>query len=328
MQGETDLDRARRMLYRRADLLDRGVAEAALRRAGVEGAWHRLCPGVYVDRRLYAPLRPAERHLLSVVAAVDQARGAIGVVSHLSAAVLHGLPLYRFDAERVAVTVAATAHPPSGPRVRRHTDALHDGDVVEISGIRCTSMDRTIIDVARTEPLEAALSCADAALRREVMTGRRFDSAAQDEWRERMRIRTARAAGSRGIRNARRIVEFADGRAELPGESVSRLQLHRLGFRDLDLQVPVEGPHRSMYYVDLALREVKTFWEFDGEVKYRDAAMRKGGSVEDVLLQEKRREDWIRGSTQWRLCRGGFSDIATPETLARRLAAFGVRSPR
>lgn len=58
------------------------------------------------------------------------------------------------------------------------------------------------------------------------------------------------------------------------------------------------------------------FWEFDGEGKYRDRALRAGKSLEDVLLAEKRREDAIRGVTQWRLCRGGFRDIATPETLA------------
>lgn len=109
---------------------------------------------------------------------------------------------------------------------------------------------------------------------------------------------------------------------------MSRLQLHRLGFRDLDLQVAVAGPRGSDYFVDIGLRQVRTFWEFDGEVKYRDVAMRQGRSIEDVVLDEKRREDWIRGVTQWRLCRGGFADIATPETLAARLSAFGVHPPR
>lgn len=122
--------------------------------------------------------------------------------------------------------------------------------------------------------------------------------------------------------------EFADGRAESPGESVSRLQLHRLGFREIDLQVAVEGPRGVDYQVDIGLRDVKTFWEFDGEVKYRDESLRRGRAIEDVLLDEKRREDWIRGRTQWRLCRGGFADIATPEILAARLSAFGVRPPR
>lgn len=106
------------------------------------------------------------------------------------------------------------------------------------------------------------------------------------------------------------------------------MQLHRLGFRDLDLQVAVKGPHGFDYFVDIGLRDVRTFWEFDGEVKYRDSAMRRGRSVEDVVLDEKRREDWIRGVTQWRLCRGGFADIVSPEALGARLAAFGVRSPR
>ena len=165
-------------------------------------------------------------------------------------------------------------------------------------------------------------------LRRPAVERRRLRAAVQDAWRQRLRERVARARGQRGVRDASWVVEFADGRAELPGESVSRLQLYRLGFRDLDLQVAVAGPRGSDYFVDIGLRQVRAFWEFDGEVKYRDVAMRQGRSIEDVVLEEKRREDWIRGVTQWRLCRGGFADIATPETLAARLSAFGVHPPR
>ncbi|MBD8219452.1 hypothetical protein IFU40_12495 [Microbacterium sp. CFBP 13617] len=238
---------------------------------------------MYIARDEWAAARPADRHRFAILAAVRRARDAGGVVSHLSAAVLHGLPLYRFRGGPVHAMVPRSAHPPSGRALRRHTGALDPQDVVVVDGIRCTSLGRE---------------------------------------------RVVSARGRRGVREAAWVIEFADGRAELPGESVSRLQLHRLGFRDIDLQVAVEGPRGSAYFVDIALRDVRTFWEFDGEVKYRDPSLRRGRSVEDVVLDEKRREDWIRGVTQWRLCRGGFADIASPEALAARLAAFGVRPPR
>ncbi|MDR6691747.1 hypothetical protein J2X55_002670 [Microbacterium sp. 1154] len=281
-----------------------------------------------MDRAAYLELPPADRHRAAVDAAVKNARGGSAVVSHLSAAVVHGLPQYRFGERPVEVTLVGPAGGTSRAGLRRHLDALPEGDVVEAGGIVCTSLDRTVFDVARTAPWEMALTCADAALRREAASARRFDAEAQERWRERMRERVDRARGRRGIRRARQVIEFADGRAELPGESVSRLQLHRIGFREIDLQVPVAGPRGSDYLVDIALGEVRSFWEFDGEVKYRDATMRGGRTIEAVVLDEKRREDWIRGVTQWRLCRGGFADIRTPETLAARLAAFGVRPPR
>lgn len=328
MHDLTDIQRTRRMLFTRAELLDRDVTQGELHAAGVAGRWMRIQPGVYVDRVEFDAMRPAHRHRVAVVAAVQRSRGRVGVVSHLSAAVLHGLPQYRFRPRPVSVTIPDATHPPSRAGLRRHADELEETDVVEIDGIRCTSLERTIFDVARTKSLETSVPCADAALRRVVVDGRVFDADLQAEWRERFARRAARAAGRRGVRRARWIGEFADGRAELPGESVSRLQLHRLGFRDFDLQVPVEGPRGFDYHVDVGLKEVRTFWEFDGEEKYRNEAMRRGRSLEDVLLEEKRREDWIRGRTRWHLVRGGFADIATPETLAARLSAFGVQPPR
>ena len=328
MQAESPIEHARRSLFSRSDLRERGVSESELRKAGAGGAWSRIEPGVYIARDEWAAARPVDRHRFAILAAVRRARDAGGVVSHLSAAVLHGLPLYRFRGGPVHAMVPRSAHPPSGRALRRHTGALDPQDVVVVDGIRCTSLGRTVFDIACTEPREVALSCADGALRRVAVRGRRFDSDAQTLWRDAMRERVVSARGRRGVRDAAWVIEFADGRAELPGESVSRLQLHRLGFRDIDLQVAVEGPRGSAYFVDIALRDVRTFWEFDGEVKYRDPSLRRGRSVEDVVLDEKRREDWIRGVTQWRLCRGGFADIASPEALAARLAAFGVRPPR
>ncbi|SDC56220.1 type IV toxin-antitoxin system AbiEi family antitoxin domain-containing protein [Microbacterium enclense] len=328
MLAESAVARARRSLFSRAELRERGVTEADLRKASAGGEWHRIQPGVYVAREEWETARPTDRHRFAILAAENRAREAGGVISHLSAAVLHGLPLYRFSDGPVHTTVPRASHPPSGRAVRRHTGALGAADVVIVDGLLCTSLERTVFDIACTQPREAALSCADAALRRAAVTDRRFDPDAQALWREAMLDRIARAKGRRGVRDAAWIVAFSDGRAELPGESVSRLQLHRLGFRDLDLQVPVKGPHGFDYFVDIGLRDVRTFWEFDGEVKYRDSAMRRGRSVDDVVLDEKRREDWIRGVTQWRLCRGGFADIVSPEALDARLAAFGVRSPR
>ncbi|WZH35289.1 MAG: hypothetical protein PIR02_10910 [Microbacterium enclense] len=328
MQAESAVVRARRSLFSRVELRERGVSDAELRKAGAGGAWHRIQPGVYIAREEWQASRPIDRHLYGVLAANDRARDVGGVFSHLSAAVLHGLPLYRFRDGPVHATVPRASRPPSGRTIRRHTGALDTADIVTVDGLRCTSLERTVFDIASTQSREVALSCADAALRRVAVSGRRFDLDAQALWRDAMRERVERARGRRGVRDADWIVGFADARAELPGESVSRLQLHRLGFRDLDLQVAVAGPRGFDYFVDIALPDVRTFWEFDGEVKYRDASMRQGRSVEDVLLDEKRREDWIRGVTQWRLCRGGFVDIASPDALAARLAAFGVRPPR
>jgi hypothetical protein len=56
--------------------------------------------------------------------------------------------------------------------------------------------------------------------------------------------------------------------------------------------------------------------------------MRAGKSLEQVLLAEKQREDWIRGLTQYRFVRWGAEHSATPARLAARLKSFGIVPPR
>lgn len=155
--------------------------------------------------------------------------------------------------------------------------------------------------------------------------GHEVDHDEVDAWRA--EVDRLCVAGLRGVRRARWIGAFADGRAQLPGESVSRLQLHRLGFRDIDLQVPLVGSDGARYFADFGFPRSQAFGEFDGEEKYRDAELRTTSTAADAVMAEKHREDEIRGVTGWRVVRWGSSHIRTPEDLGRRLAAFGIRPP-
>lgn len=151
--------------------------------------------------------------------------------------------------------------------------------------------------------------------------------AAEDvDWHARMG-RRAESISVRGIRKARDLIAFADGRAQLPGESVSRLHLRELGFRDVMLQTHVVGPEGEDYWLDFGFRRSRVFGEFDGAIKYLDPVMRRGRALDEILLAEKRREDTIRGVTGWRTARWGWDDVRTPDALAARLAAFGIRPP-
>lgn len=65
--------------------------------------------------------------------------------------------------------------------------------------------------------------------------------------------------------------------------------------------------------------------EFDGAAKYRDPRLRRGRAPEQVLADEKQREDWIRCSTRKPFARWGMSHLVSATTLGHRLAAFGIR---
>ena len=88
--------------------------------------------------------------------------------------------------------------------------------------------------------------------------------------------------------------------------------------------MPVESPYGWDWYVDFGLDDINAFGEFDGEGKYTDPALRGERDIEDAVLDEKQREDWIRGRTGRGMMRWGNTHIATLRRFATRLAAFHV----
>jgi hypothetical protein len=125
---------------------------------------------------------------------------------------------------------------------------------------------------------------------------------------------------------ARFIARFADPRAELPGESISRLYLHRLGFPPPGLQTRVPGPGGRTYEIDFDLGAA--WGEFDGANKYTDPRFLRGRTPERALADEKEREDWIRGTTRRPLIRWQFRHLDSLSAFGAHLAAFGLHAPR
>jgi hypothetical protein len=271
----------------------------------------------------WAALWPESRHRAEVLATALSATTTAPVFSHVSAAVLWDLPLWRVTPSRVHVVADRRHHRHSVPGIMRHEGSLPDDDVAVIDGIRCTSLSRTVYDVIRMLGPEAALSVADAALARVGGEPWAFDATVADAWRESLEVRL-RVPGARGVVAARSIAELMDGRAQLPLESVTRYRLHQLGFARSTLQTPVSRPDDGFYWLDIAVDEARTFIECDGKEKYLDPAVRGRRSVERVLLDEKAREDWVRGTTGWRIVRVESADVRTLESAAARFRSFGL----
>lgn len=314
-------------VFTRRDALARGASDTTLRRQRDRGALDRVRPGVYADASAWQALTSEARAGWAAAAAQAASRGAPLVFSHLSAAALWGLPLFRIRSARVHVTIDGPAR--STPQVFRHRLPLSPEDVewLEPGRVGVTTLARTVADTVATVPLEAAVSLADAALRTAATDGARaVDLERAEKLRADVAERLLRRTGRRGIRAARFITEFADARAQLPGESVSRLLLRQLGFADPRLQVPVRGPHGGVYLVDFDLGSV--WGEFDGAVKYTDPQFLSGRTPARALADEKEREDWIRGVTGKRIVRWQMSQLATASTLRRHLASCGVHPVR
>jgi hypothetical protein len=117
-----------------------GVSEKALRHRVDRGDLVRLANGVYRLRHHPPTWRSA------LWAAIVELDPAAAVVSHRSAARLHGLWAYR-ETEVVEVTILR-AHDHHGRLARVHTTSLLDLDhFVELEGFPVTSLARTIFDL-------------------------------------------------------------------------------------------------------------------------------------------------------------------------------------
>ena len=314
------------MLRSRNDLLATGTTERQLSDALRSGALKRLHRGSYVTRADWDDLWGEGRQLLRVIAVdraahASQSRVYVGV----SAAVLWELPLYRHSADAVHTLIRGTRHTRTVSGVVRHDLDVREDDIVVRHGLLCTSLTRTVFDLARSGSCELAVAAADAALGRVAVDRHRQDPDAAATWREDLAV--LERPGLRGIRQARWVADFADGRAQLPGESVSRLQLFRLGYRTPELQVPVIGAEGDEYFLDFGFRGARKFGEFDGEAKYLESGLRRVETVSDAVVLEKRREDDIRGVTGWGFARWGSEHVRTPDVLGARLSAFGIHPP-
>jgi len=279
-----------------ADLRAAGYDKNAVRRMVRAGMLTRLCRGAYTDRE---PDDAPARHRLLVRAALgEMADGA--VASHVSAAVLHGLPTWGLRLDRAHITLARRSGGRRDDRLYVHTAPLDPDDVVVIDGVPVTSAAPAVVDIARTAAFEPAVAVTDAALRlgERRATQRPGERPTPDRLLEPgvtgadLDAALRRATGWPGVPDARRVVAFADARSESVGESRSRVAIALAELPPPQLQWP-ERLGGSTAYTDFAWPKQRTVGEFDGKIKY-GRLLRPGQSPGDVVYAEKLREDAIR----------------------------------
>jgi hypothetical protein len=213
-------------LVLRRDALDEGFSDGEIGRLTRRLEWIRLRRGAHLDGA--APDGAAARHRLLVSAALGGIRRP-AVVSHQSAAVLLGLPLWWVRLDQLHLTRRPPSWNDAGRTLVVHVGHLDDDEVVDVRGVLVTSPARTAVDLAGSLSSERAVVVLDAALH-----GGHCNAATLAE-------ALGRCRGRPGVRSASRAVSFADGRSESVGESRSRVVLHRLGLSPSDLQFPVHG---------------------------------------------------------------------------------------
>jgi hypothetical protein len=282
----TPLDRACALMAAQGGVITRAQARAAgLRGAQIQtllrrGTWDAPARGVYAPALDGDDVGAA--HAVAVAARARRFEGRHAACG-LSAALVLGVPILGRPP-----TVPQLVRAPRGPNDTAGAPGLHvarldNDDVVECRGVLVTSPARTAVDVARTRPFRDAVVVADAVLQAGVPRTEL----------ERVLDRCSRWPG---VVAARRVVAFADERAESPLES-----LDRVAFAEGDLprpltQVNIYAPNGLwLARSDFAFEAQRTVVEPDGLAKYRIPDGRPVPTwVDDALVKEKERETGIR----------------------------------
>lgn len=305
-------------LIRIADLLRMGANDRRVRQNAVDRKVVRLVRGTFVPAEVWSTLTHDQRYLLRI-RAVAETLGDGAVLSHYSAAAVWGYPIIGLWPELVHVIVGAKSGCRSSSRVVRHVVDVDYTELRVVDGLTVTSPLRTLCDLARMTSFESAVAAFDQELRAGP------PAVPQRRPLERWQImeRLAPEAGGRGVRNASAAASFADASSGSAGESFSRVQIHRLRMPQPELQVPIVDHLGREWHTDFGWEGA--FGEFDGRFKYSRNRFTKGRPPEEIVWEEKRREDAIRAASGRGMVRWVWDDARNLIRFERILRGSGIR---
>lgn len=233
--GVFSLDQAREL----------GMSIDQAKRRVRSGRWRRVHPAVYAVEGSVDSVAQRRR-----AAALWFGRGC--VFSHRTAAALWGLP--GFSEDDGPITIASTRHldAPEGVRIFR-VEALLARELGTVSFQRVTSVERTLLDLAATEPQSAVEAALDDALRRKLTTVDKLTHFVE------------RTGGTRGIRLLRRLTARRGGEgvteSELEARVLDLLRDAGMPMPELQKKVQVKG---RRYRLDFRFAGTPVVLEADG----------------------------------------------------------------
>ncbi|MDO8308345.1 MAG: DUF559 domain-containing protein [Actinomycetota bacterium] len=229
------------------------------------------------SRGVRFPVDPADPAAARTLAAVITAPEA-SVVCDTSAARVWHLPLPPWIGlapidRPVAVAVAAGTSRQRRNGVRGRRLRLPATHCEVVNGMTVTTPARTWLDCAQFLPAEHVVAMGDQVLRRQLATAQDLDSL----------IRWAR--GRRGVRTARAALPMLDGRAESPGESLTRCALRLGGIPRPECNIDIISDGEWLARADLAWPDFRVIVEYDGAVHLSEGQRRHDARRRN-LLQE------------------------------------------
>ena len=291
--------------FTRADALAEGYDDGAIQRALRAKLWVRIRAGAYTMTDLWAAADEDRRHRARI-RAVMQKHGDRVALSHVSAAVEHGLAHFGQDLDVVHVTRLDGGAGRREAGVWHHEGFLVPDDLIEVDGMLIVKPERAALEAALLVPAGPGLVTIDSVIRH--LGGR-----------EPLDETFALMSSWPGIRRLQVVVRLGDGRAESVGESLGRHLMFNHGLPMPELQFEVyDGQGNLMGTTDFAWPRHHLLGEFDGKVKY-GRLLREGEEPGDAVFREKVREDLLRETTRWGMVRFIWRDLFHGSETAARI---------
>lgn len=290
-----------------------------LRRDVRRGQLVSVRPGVVASVGKWEAASEREKARARLEAVVHTRRDRV-VLSHESAALLWGLPHVGRRSDLVELADARGTLPRTRNGIRWRRTPFDANEIVELDGFLVTGLAQTAVDLACSRRFTNGVAAIDA-----VLAGRlEGDRLPPGHAEATSLIQRIRADGRRGRLLAAITISFADPRSESVGESVSRANMHLLGFPPPLLQVEFDRGDGGVDRVDFDWPEYGLFGEFDGDAKYLRPEYTRGRPTEEIVLAEKKRADRIRRRHYRRDARWDWNTAISPARLRNALLEAGL----
>ncbi len=268
-------------LVTRRQALEAGLAPAEIDNHLRRGRWESVRRGVYAPRAHLDNLTDRRQHQLLLDRAGSLRVGEPHVMSHHSAALLLGIDTL---AEPTPITHIGRpgivgAHVRHG--VKHHLAPFGANEVTRVRGIDVLDPARTALDIAREHGYQQGLVAADSALRRGSSVAALHAAA------RRMRSWP-------GVTTVRAVIAAASPHSDSVAETLGRDLVLSLGYGAPQTQFGLTAEGRTAW---CDLRLGRHVFEIDGRQKYRpeDSGQRQGRTGEEMLWDEKLRQDFVSG---------------------------------
>ncbi|MFK0041280.1 hypothetical protein ACIQTW_15710 [Paenarthrobacter sp. NPDC090517] len=311
--------------------LESGTARQLSRRYQ-KGELVRVRKGIYINKETWLALKPWQRYAATAravaaenptaefcfeTAALFWGLQVVGVPSHV-----HLATTSRGHAGSRGPRTSAAAVGPSGTtgleRVRGYGIYRHSYSAATVShlGLQLTDLLPTAVDVLARGSFTKGIVLADHAISKSRFPKLFTSKAALGE--------ATQGLGSEAKRQrVNYVLRFADKNSGSAGESLSRAQMHLLGFPSPELQCEFHDAMGFVARTDFFWRDQGLIGEFDGDAKYLQDEYLAGRSAREVVLAEKRREDRLR-ALGFAVVRWDWTTANDPAKLAAKLFAAGL----